>query len=211
MQSQRLKAHPPERHLLAPLAVRSTYIDSRARQLHVVSPLTWMPRVSILLLLFQTITSSCFTPVPVPALAQMAQAHSKEAFFTPLRMMASFHWRTLIAEGFLPTIPRWRALITDLNFWQRLVSKSLCRFVQPPHDGYMSPPNSAEGCFGSGLRGATRPERHPSGREPSLTRFGSHEKHVTPTIEEKISRAHATCASSLPFRQSSHSPQKSDG
>ena len=84
----------------------------------------------LFLYLFLIFMSSCFTLFPVPALAQMAQALSKEAFFAPFRMMASFHWRTLIADGFLPTIPRWRAPITDLNFWQRLVSKSLCRFVR---------------------------------------------------------------------------------
>ena len=41
----------------------------------------------------------------------MAHSLSKEAFFSPSRMMASFHWRTLIEEGFLPTIPRCKALI----------------------------------------------------------------------------------------------------
>ena len=60
----------------------------------------------------------------------MAQALSKDAFLTPLRLMASFHWRTLIEEGFLPTIPRWRALIRDLSFWERLVSQTFCRFVR---------------------------------------------------------------------------------
>ena len=79
---------------------------------------------------FQIFTSSCFTLLSVSASAQTVHALSKEAFCTLFHMMASFHWRTLIAEGFLPTIPRWRALITDLNFWQRLVSKSLCRFVR---------------------------------------------------------------------------------
>ena len=45
-------------------------------------------------------------------------------------MMASVHWRILIEEGYLPTIPKWKALITDLRFWQRLVEKTLCRHAR---------------------------------------------------------------------------------
>ena len=60
----------------------------------------------------------------------MAHALCKEAFFSPARMMASVHWRTLIEEGVLPTIPGWKALITDLRFWQRLVGKTLCRHAR---------------------------------------------------------------------------------
>ena len=60
----------------------------------------------------------------------MAQVLSKVEHPTPRRLMASFHWRTQIEEGFLPTIPRWRALIRDLSFWERLVSQTLCKFVR---------------------------------------------------------------------------------
>ena len=60
----------------------------------------------------------------------MAHSLSKEAFSSPARMMASFHWTTLIEEGFFSTIPRWKALITDLSFWQRLVGKTLCRHAR---------------------------------------------------------------------------------
>ena len=62
--------------------------------------------------------------------AQMAHTFSKVACFSPARMMASVHWRILIEEGYLPTIPRWKALIIDLRFWQRLVEKTLCRHAR---------------------------------------------------------------------------------
>ena len=60
----------------------------------------------------------------------MAQVLSKVEHLSPLRLMASFHWRTMIEEGFLPTIPRWRALIRDLSFWERMVRQTLCKFVR---------------------------------------------------------------------------------
>ena len=62
--------------------------------------------------------------------AQMAHALSKVACLSPARMMASVHWRILIEERYLPTIPKWKALITDLRFWQRLVKKTLCRHAR---------------------------------------------------------------------------------
>ena len=60
----------------------------------------------------------------------MAQVLSKVEHLTPLRLLDSFCWRTMIEEGFLPTIPRWRALIRDLSFWERLVSQTLCQFAR---------------------------------------------------------------------------------
>ena len=60
----------------------------------------------------------------------MARSLSKVSIFSPARMMASVHWRILIEEGYLTTIPRWNALITDLRFWQRLVEKTLCRHAR---------------------------------------------------------------------------------
>ena len=65
-----------------------------------------------------------------PASAQMAQALSKEEFLTPPRLMECIHWRTLVEEGILPTVPRWRGILRDLRFWERLVTQTLCRFAR---------------------------------------------------------------------------------
>ena len=43
--------------------------------------------------------------------------------------MERTHCRTLIEEGVLPTVPRWRSLVRDLRFWKRLVAQVLCRFA----------------------------------------------------------------------------------
>ena len=69
-------------------------------------------------------------PGLVAALAQMAQALSKEEYLTPPRLMECIHWRTLIEEGCLPTVPRWRGILRDLRFWERLVTQTLCRFAR---------------------------------------------------------------------------------
>ena len=124
-----LKSPPHERHLaLSHCWLRS--IVSQAPQLQVVPILPWMLCVPFPFSTFSNCLKFMLPSCPVPASAQMAQPLSKEAYFTPLRLMASFHWRTLIEEGFLPTIPRWRALIRDLSFWERLVSQTFCRFVR---------------------------------------------------------------------------------
>ena len=65
-----------------------------------------------------------------PASAQMAQALSKEEFLTPPRLMECIHWQTLVEEGFLPTVERWRSILRDLRFWERLVTQTLCRFAR---------------------------------------------------------------------------------
>ena len=121
---------PPTRETPCPLSLFAT--------LHCFTSSTTASRVSTTLDATCVLSFSTFSNFlefmlhsgPVPASAQMAQALSKEAYFTPLRLMASFHWRTLIEEGFLPTIPRWRALIRDFIFWERFVSQTLCRFVR---------------------------------------------------------------------------------
>ena len=65
-----------------------------------------------------------------PASAHMAQALSKEEFLTPPRLMECIHWRTIVEEGILPTVPRWRSILRDLCFWERLVTQTLCKFAR---------------------------------------------------------------------------------
>ena len=60
----------------------------------------------------------------------MAQALSKEEHLTVSNLMEREHWDTLIEEQLIPTVPLWRTLMTNLRFWERLVTQTLCRFAQ---------------------------------------------------------------------------------
>ena len=60
----------------------------------------------------------------------MAQALSKEEHLTVSNLMEREHWDILIEEQIIPTIPLWRTLMTNLRFWERLVTQTLCRFAQ---------------------------------------------------------------------------------
>ena len=60
----------------------------------------------------------------------MAQALSKEEHLTVSNLMERTHWDILIEEQVIPTIPLWRTLMTNLRFWERLVTATLCRYAQ---------------------------------------------------------------------------------
>ena len=60
----------------------------------------------------------------------MAQALSKEEYLTVSNLMEREHWGTFIEEQILPTVPLWRTMMTNLRFWERLVTQTLCRFAR---------------------------------------------------------------------------------